>query len=129
MAFTQLKSRTPENCLNEQNWRLISFWILQRICVTHQIEAGENPRRFSAATARREIRDVLQLLQQGRRGKSIKQRCVKSQIDSYNRSGPKTTQNWPRKKNDTPPQPPKTRAAKAKEVQRAKQLGIKQLII
>lgn len=129
MDFTQLKSRTAENCLNEQNWRLISFWILQRISVTHHIEAGQNPRRFSAANARREIREVLQLMQQGKSGKSIKQRCLRMHIDSYARKGPKTTQIWPRKKNDKPPKPPKTRPAKAKEIQRAKQLGVKYLII
>jgi hypothetical protein len=125
MDFTKLKSRTGENCLNEQHWRFLSFWILQRMSVSHQIGAGDNPRRFSAASARREIREVLQLMQQSRSGKSLKQRCLKMQVDSYVRSSSKTRQNWPRKKNDEPPQPPKIRPAKTTEVQKAKQLGIK----
>jgi hypothetical protein len=129
MGFTAVHSRTPATALNEQHWKLISFWLLQRITLTHQLAAGQNPRRFSAAQARREIRDVLQLLQQGRGGKSIARRCLRAQIDTYHRRGPKETRVWPRKKNDKPPQPPKTRPAKANEIQRAKQLGFKFLLI
>jgi len=129
MGFTTIHSRTPVTALNEQHWRLISFWVLQRITVTHQLAAGQNPRRFSAAQARREIRDVLQLMQQGKRGKSLARRCQTAQTDRYQRHGPKETRDWPRKKNDKPPQPPKTRPAKATEIQRAKQLGFKFLLI
>lgn len=129
MDFATIHSRTPATSLNEQNWRLLSFWMLQRIFVTHQIAAGQNPRRFSAARARREIRDVLQLLQQNRRGPSLHTRCLRSQTDTYQRKGPKTTRQWPRKKNDQPPKPPKTRPATQKEIQAAKQLGFKRLII
>jgi hypothetical protein len=59
MDFTRLNSRTPATAFNEQRWRLISFWVLQRWAVMPQIAAGLNPRRFSAASARREIREVL----------------------------------------------------------------------
>lgn len=129
MDFSTLCSRTPETSFNEQHWRLLSFWILQRIFVTHQIAAGQNSRRFSAAQARREMREVLQLLQQNRTGPSLKTRSLRSQIDQHQRTGPKTTRKWPRKKNDQPPTPPKTRPATEKEIQAAKQLGFKFLII
>ena len=127
--FKTVLSRTPSTALNEHTWRLLSFWTLQRIMVSHQIAAGQNPRRFSAATARREIRDVLQLMQQGRYGPSLRTRSLASQIDTYKRSGPKTTRKWARKKNDKPPQPPKTRPATPQEIQKAKQLGFKVLLI
>lgn len=129
MDFATVKSRTPATAFNEHIWRVISFWVLQRIAVRHQIAAGQNPRRFSAATARREIRDVLQLMQQGKSGKPLAQRCLASQIDTYKRRGPKTTRKWARKKNDQPPKPPRTRAATMKEIQKAKQLGFKILRI
>jgi len=129
MGFTTVHSRTPATALNEQHWKLISFWVLQRITVTHQLAAGQNPRRFSAAQARREIRDVLQLMQQGQRGKSLAQRCLTAQTDTDQRHGPKTTRVWPRKKHDKPPQPPKTRPATTNEIQRAKRLGFKRLLI
>ncbi|QDT35266.1 hypothetical protein [Thalassoglobus polymorphus] len=92
--------------------------------VTIQITAKQDPRRFSTARARREIRDVLQLMQQNRSGKSLQARCLKMQVDQHNRKGPKTTRIWPRKKTETPPKPPKIRAPKKNEVQRAKQLTI-----
>jgi hypothetical protein len=129
MDFKTVKSRTPATSLNEHAWRLISFWALQRIVVNHQIAAGQNPRRFSAARIRREIRDVLQLMQQGKSGKSLARRCLTSQIDNYKRKGKKTTRAWARKKNDKPPKPPKTRTATQKEIQKAKQLGFKALLI
>jgi hypothetical protein len=127
--FKTVLSRTPATALNEQSWRFLSFWTLQRIMASHQIAAGQNPRRFSAARARREIREVLQLMQQGRSGKSLAHRCLASQIDTYKRSGQKTTRPWARKKNDKPPKPPKTRPATAQEIKKAKRLGFKVLLI
>lgn len=129
LDLAQVNSRTPETALNEQFWRQLSFWMLQHIVVKHQVETGQDPRRFSAARARREIREVLQLLQQGRGGMSLQERCRRMQIDSSTRKGPKTTRSWPRKKNDKPPQPPKIKPATAAEIQKAKQLGFKYLLI
>lgn len=129
MGFTRLKSRTPATALGEHHWRLISFWMLQRMAVRQQITARQDPRRFSAAGARREIREVLQLMQQGTYETPLGRRWLKTQTDSYKRHGPKATGHWPRKKNDKPPNPPKTRQAKANEIQKAKLLGFKFLLI
>ncbi|REJ86998.1 MAG: IS4 family transposase [Planctomycetota bacterium] len=129
MGFTTLKSRTPMTAMNEHHWRLISFWTLQHIAVRHQLAAGQAPHRFSAARARNEIRDVLQLMQQGRRGPPLAQRWLTMQTDTYQRHGPKTTREWPRKKNDKPPSPPKCRTATTREIKRAKELGFKFLLI
>ena len=129
MDFMRLKSRTPATALNEHHWRLLSFWMLQRMAVREQIAAGQDPRRFSAATARRQIRDVLQLMQQGTYETPLSQRWRKTQTDSYKRRGPKATGHWPRKKQEHPPHPPKTRPAKASEIHKAKQLGFKCLLI
>ena len=127
--FKTLLSRTPQTAWNEHTWRVLSFWTLQKIMVGHQIAKGQTPRRFSPARARREIRDVLQLMQQGRYGMSLARRSLSSQIDTYHRKGQKTTRAWARKKNDQPPKPPKTRPATEKELQKTKQLGIKVLLI
>lgn len=127
--FKTINSRTPPTAFNEQRWRCLSFWTLQRIFVTHQMAQGRSPRRFSPAKARREIREVLQLMQLGQRGPSLAKRSISSQIDTYQRKGPKTTRAWARKKTDQPPKPPKTRPATEKEIQKAKQLGFKVLLI
>lgn len=129
MDFGSTLSRTPATALNEHCWRLISFGTLHRMAVCRQLADGQNPRGFSAAKTRREIRDVLQLMQQGKRGKSLSDRWATSRLDSYQRKGPKTTRAWPRKKNDKPPQPPIIRPAKPTEVTKAKRLGVIQLLI
>lgn len=129
MDFGQMRSRTSATALNEYTWKRISFWTLQRIVVVHQIAKGKNPRRFSAATARSEIREVLQLMQQGCRGRSLKQRCLDMQVDDYRRKGAKATGEYPRKKNDKPPQPPKTKVATAAEIRKATRLGFKFLLL
>jgi hypothetical protein len=89
----------------------------------------KSPRKFSAASARREIREVLQLLQLNRRGPSIARRLAGCQTDSYTRRGKKATRRWPSKKQDKPPKPPKLRPATRAEIKAAKQLEIKKLII
>lgn len=129
MDFTTVQSRTAATAFNEHRWNLISFWMLQRIVVIHQMAAGQNPRRFSAAQARRQIREVLQLMQQGRGGRSLARRCLTMQTDHHTRRGPKATRPQPRKKNDKPPQPPKTRLANPAEIRKAKLLGFKFLLV
>ncbi|MGE0378070.1 MAG: IS4 family transposase [Planctomycetaceae bacterium] len=129
MGFTTLRSRTPATAWNEHHWRLISFWMLQRMAVSQHIAAGQDPRRCSAATAHREIREVLQLMQQGKYQTPLNRRWLKTQTDSYQRHGPQATGHWPRKKHEQPPKPPKTRPATASEIQKAKQLGFKFLLI
>jgi hypothetical protein len=125
MKLGVLQSRTPRAALAEQRWRLISYWLLQHMVVRGQLAAGMNVRRFSAARARRAIREVLALIQQGAGGPSLSKRWQAACHDSYHRKGPKTTRPWPRKKTDQPPQPPKTRIAQPHETQIAKQLGFK----
>jgi hypothetical protein len=125
MKLGVLQSRTPATALAEQHWRLISFWLLQHLVVRGQLAAGMDIRRFSAARARREIREVLALMQQGRSGRSLSRRWQGAAHDSYHRQGPKTTRLWPRQKNDQPPQPPKIRTAQPHETRTAKELGFK----
>jgi Transposase DDE domain len=121
-GFGRLLSRTPRTTLNEQRWRILSLWTLQRLTAEQLQAAGQDPRRFSGAQARRIIREFLQDLQQGDAGPSLSQRLQSARTDGYERAGPKETRKWPRKKNDQPPQPPKIRLAAPHEVQKAKQL-------
>lgn len=127
--FGRMHSRTPETAMNEHCWKLISFWFLQRMAVARQLAARMNPRRFSAATARTEIREMLQLMQQNRRGPSLERRFLQMKGDDYKRRGPKATGKYPRKKSEHPPSPPKIQPAKPCQIRRARSLGIKTLLI
>lgn len=122
-GFGRLLSRTPQTALNEQRWRIVSLWVLQRLVAKALHAAGKDPRRFSGAQSRRIIRDFLQDLQQGTSSKSLRARLQLARTDEYRRKGPKTTRVWPRKKKDQPPQPPKIRPATAAEIGKAKQLN------
>lgn len=121
-GFARLLSRTPETALNEQRWRIVALWTLQRLIGKHLQSAGRDPRRFSGAAARGTIRGFLQDLQQGNRGKPLSHRLRLARTDDYKRHGPKQTRQWPRKKNDKPPKPPKIRPATPQEIQKAQQL-------
>jgi hypothetical protein len=120
-GFRELLSRTPQTALNEQHWRIVSLWVLQRLVAKELHAIGQDPRRFSGAQARRMIREFLQDLQQGTSGKCLPTRLRLARTDDYRRKGPKTTRTWPRKKNDQPPLPPKIRLATEAEIQKAKQ--------
>ncbi|MGE4003024.1 MAG: hypothetical protein AB7I48_22770, partial [Planctomycetaceae bacterium] len=62
-------------------------------------------------------------LQQGDSGQPLDDRLLLARTDDDQRRSPKQTREWPRKKNDKPPQPPKLRTATPQEIQKAKQLG------
>lgn len=121
--FRQLLSRTPETALNEQRWRIVAHWALQRLVAKSLHDAGKNPRHYSGAQARLMIREFLQDLQQGASGPSLQKRLQQARRDDYKRTGPKATRIWPRKKTDQPPQPPKIRLATPAEIEKTKQLG------
>lgn len=120
--FRQLQSRTPQRALNEQHWRIVALWTLQHLVARALHADGRDPRRYSAAAARRMIREFLQDLSQGASGPSLRQRFQQARTDDYKRKGAKVTRNWPRKKKDQPPQPPKIRLATPAEIQKCKQL-------
>lgn len=122
-GFRQLLSRTPQTALNEQRWRIVALWTLQHLIAKLLHDAGQDPRRYSGAQARRIIREFLQDLQQDARGPSLRQRLQRAHIDDYKRTKPKVMRSWPRKKNDQPPQPPKIRLATSTEIQKTKQVG------
>jgi hypothetical protein len=128
-GFAKLESRTPATTLNEQWWRVVSLWALQKLTAVKLQAQGKDPANLSGATVRRQIREFLQMLEQNRTGPPLEKRLGNACKDNYRRSGPKQTRLWPRKKHETPPKPPKQRAANEQEIQQAKRLGIVQLLV
>lgn len=132
--FGQLLSRTPITAIAEHQGRLLGYWTLQYLVSREQARAGRDPRRWSAAGARKVIRDILALLDEERMAKSgdkkVLIRLREARQDDYQRLRPKVTRVWPRKKTDEPPQPPQIHPATAAESKRAKRHGsIIQLIL
>jgi hypothetical protein len=83
------------------------------------------PRERSGAQSRTIIRRVLrQALDPGPQseGTPLKVQLARAVKDRYRRRGPKQTRDWPRKKEQRPPKPPKLQEATESERQRAQHL-------
>jgi IS4 transposase len=126
----RLHSRTPATSLAEQAWTIIGLWVLQLISVEQLLAAGKQPTSWSAAKARDAARRLL-------RRALTEDTCVVAHtfrrqlqvatVDESRRRGPKQIRDWPRKKQERPPGPPKVQPATAVQRQRAQRLRNRQL--
>jgi hypothetical protein len=120
----KMKSRTPVTCRQELCWTLLGVWLMGLLTVRRIIESGNDPLAWSVAKSRDCLRRAL-------RGRVIRRRRLPPPLadqlacaltDSYTRRTTKTARDWPHKKREHPPGPPKIRPANSDEVQRAKAL-------
>lgn len=116
-------SRTPETCQAEVQWMLLGVWLLGLMTVRVQVGRGLDPRRWSVALARNAVRRALRPTR--RHHPRFTTALAAATLDSYTRHGPKTSRNYPRKKRETPPGPPKIQLATMHEQTLAKQLESK----
>lgn len=123
MEHHVMKSRTPENCYQEMTWTMLGVWLLELMAVRQVVGAGHDPRDISPANARKTVRRVMRNARPCNRTRRTLQqvlaRCLK---DTYVRQGPKASRNYPRKKHQEPPGPPKFKMPTEKQLQQAKQL-------
>ncbi len=120
-------SRTPETCQAEAQWLLLGVWLLGLMTVRVQIARRLQPHQWSVAKARNVVRRVLRFA--GHRSchrLDFKDALAAARHDTYTRHGPKAARNYPRKKRETPPGPPKIQPATTHEQKLAKQLRSKQ---
>jgi hypothetical protein len=109
-------SRTPTTVLAEHQGTLLGFWILQILSLEEirRHTPRVDPRRWSPAlsrdTARRAIRHALSSSPTAKPQASDWRTQLGIAVqDTYVRRGPKQSRDWPHKKRDPPPQPPKIR--------------------
>lgn len=120
-----LLSHSPQAALCEQTWTVLGAWLLQLTTASALIEAGQQPRSWSAAQARDVIRHTVRMAIHptcGSRSDCLRQQFSRCCVDSYFRGGPKQTRPCARKKRERPPGPPNIRLITSKERQRAGQL-------
>jgi hypothetical protein len=122
-----LKSRTPATCLLESAWIMIGLWLLGLMSVRRQLEVGRPARGWSTARVRDAVRRALRSV--GQRPTGLDRALRDAVHDSYHRQRSKTARNYPRKKKEKPPSPPKIKPANAKEVQLAARLREQELLI
>jgi hypothetical protein len=124
-AHERLHSRRPGTSLAEQQWTVLGLWVLQLISVEQLIAAKQHPASWSAAKARTAVRRLLQLAVTDEtclRSRTFRRELSRAQLDRDRRSGPKQIRDWPRKKQQQPPGPPKIRLATKQQRKRAQRL-------
>lgn len=112
----KLRSRSPDNAIDELHWAMTAHLLLGLMSVEGMIAAGTDPLKLSVAAALRTIRTAMQSRSCWRHKGDLGILLAKAMKDRYRRMHPKTARNWPRKKNDPPCGIPKIRMATAKEI-------------
>ncbi|MGV1080886.1 MAG: IS4 family transposase [Candidatus Nanopelagicales bacterium] len=114
----RMLSGTPELAKVELAWTLMGLWLLGLLGVEVLILDGQSPWRLSAAATLRIVRKALNGQVRGplRRplAAAVKDTCV--------RNSSKKARNWPHKKRDTSPRPPRMRHATPAECLQAQQV-------
>jgi hypothetical protein len=118
-----LLSRTPETCLAESQWTLMGLWLLGLLTAARVIARGDDPATWSVARSRDAVRRALRYERPRRGGRRPLGAWLAVAVkDRYQRHGSKTARNYPRKKREKPPGPPKIKAARPPEIKRAARL-------
>lgn len=119
----KLLSRTPATCLAEAQWTLIGLWLLGLMTVQTLIAQQIDPLQMSVASARNAVRRAMRSVVRGKPHACQLARDLRAAVrDRYVRHGSKTARNYPRKKSQKPPGPPKIKPATLPEIQRAKRI-------
>lgn len=125
LGHKTLQSRTPQKTFAEQTWNVFGAWLLQLITAQELIAAGKAPASWSAAKARHAARKLLRhAVTDGscRTDETFRRQLRQATRDDYRRTGPKQIRHWPRKKQESPPGPPKIHPATEEQKQQAQQL-------
>lgn len=118
MEKHKMHSTSPDKAGVELDWALAGLWMLGLLTVRRMIGRRVSPTRWSVAESLRVVRRVMG----GRGGRQAAKNLsalAGAVKDSYHRRGSKSARNWPHKKTQAPPGPPKIRMAKREEKQRA----------
>lgn len=118
-----LKSRTAATCLVECQWTVLGLWVLGLLTVSRVVATRGNPRAWSVARSRDLVRQALRN-ERPRRSprRPLRESLSQALIDDYPRHGDKTARNYPRKKQEKPPGPPRIEPPSPLELERARRL-------
>lgn len=118
----KLRSTRAENAQVEIEWSLGGLWAMALYALVEANRCGTPPSRLSIAQTLRAFRRILRdYWHPSQRGRRLCDRLRDAVIDSYKRQN-KTSRNYPRKKQESPPGAPKITNASKQQVKQAKQL-------
>ena len=113
----KLCSAASEQATLELHWAVVGVWVLGLMGVRRVIASGKDPLSFSVALALRRVRHAASTC--AARCPDLPTQLAEAAKDGYQRTGPKTSRQWPRKKTSKPPGRPDIRPATKAEVQLA----------
>jgi len=103
----KLRSTSAANAVLELQWSLAGLWAMALYALAQFHRAGLPPRRLSIAKTLRAFRRMLRdYLHPSSPHGGLRQRLRQALIDSYQRTS-KASRNYPRKKQEKPPGPPR----------------------
>lgn len=121
-----MRSRAPAQAQAELAWGLVGLQLMGLMSVREMIAKGADPLGWSVAATRDLIRQAVH----GRCTRRLGVQGWKNQLaacrkDVYIRTSSKKSREWPDRKHERPPGPPKIRTASEKEVRKAQELLVK----
>ena len=126
----KLLSRTPATCLVESQWTLLGLWLLGLMTLARILAKRGNPKRWSVAASRDLVRQALRNERPRRAPRQpLGDSLAEALLDEYQRTSDKTARNYPRKKREKPPGPPKIKTAQRLEIKRASRLEPSSIVL
>ena len=120
----KLRSTCADNAQVEIEWSLVGLWAMALYALIEANRSGTSPQRLSIAQTLRAFRRMLRDYRHpSERGGHLRDRLRSAVIDSYERRD-KTSRNYPRKKQETPPGSPQLMNASKQQIKQAKQLTV-----
>jgi hypothetical protein len=139
MDRRKILSRTPRTCRADASWTMLGLWLLSLMATSRVIEAGGSPGEVSVAQSRDAVRRALRKSRRGKRSAAgprekkrrprrrrraedpdLRRELSEARKDRYERRRSiKAARNYPRKKKEMPPGPPKIRPATPAEVKKS----------
>jgi Transposase DDE domain len=118
----KLRSTRAENALVELQWSLAGLWAMALYALIQFQQEQLPPRRLSVAKTLRIFRRLLRDYRHPtERGNDLKRQLCTALIDDYKRQN-KASRDYPRKKQETPPGPPRITKASRTQIERAQSL-------
>ena len=122
LGHRKMRSRAPQQAHCELSWAVMGLWILSAMSIKELIAHGKDPLELSVASAVQIIRLSLRHAWGGGSLRRLRESLGQAVKDSYVRTAPKTARNWPHKKTDKPPGPPRIQQASHAQVTLAQSL-------
>jgi hypothetical protein len=118
----KLRSQSPHNAMVELHWSLLGMWAMGIHSHHYLLRRGVLPQRISFAGVLRAYRRLMREYRSPPDpGDRLRRRLQLALIDQYQRRN-KASRNYPRKKIEPPPKPPRILLASRIQIQHAKQL-------